>query len=405
MPTLKNYTEFSGRHHETGSLKNVLAYQGAVAPHTGKPISEALLLGLSGGIAFGYFTFEYKGHDPQVNLLSRNTFDPFDTILERLGIPQNVAQSANANKGAENLTTALEEGKPALVWADSVSMPYNAYAPNIGWWAMLPLVVYGYDGETAWLADRSSKPLKVSAEALGKARGRVKKEKYRVMTLGKPDWKRLNASVKKSIEQCVRLFVQPTPKGIYQNFGFKGMQHWIEMLTNRRNKASWERWLPPGRRAFAALVGTGFVPGVYQWIMTYGGADGMDREMYAEFLDEAAGLLYKTKLESAAHFFRQSAGLWRKLAHQMLADDAPMLKQARTLLDRRYKLFVDRGDKALAEIEQANARLRELRENADKEFPWDADEYAKRRAQWSEALMQIMSVEEQAVRAMQAAIE
>lgn len=404
MATLKNYNEFEGQHYETGSLRNVLAYQGAVAPHTGKPISEALLLGLSGGITFGYFTFEYKGYDPQVNLLSRNTFDPFDTILERLGVPQNVAQSTNSAKGVENLTAALESGKPALVWADSVTLPYNAYAPNTGWWAMLPVVVYGFDGETAWIADRSAKPLQVSAEDLDKARARVKKDKFRVMTLGEPDWKRLNASVKKSIEQCVRLFTQTPPKGTRENFGFTGMEHWSDMLTNTRNKQSWERWLPPGRRAFSALAGTGYVPGVYQWIMTYGGANGMDREMYAEFLDEAAAMLYKTKLESAAHFFRQSAGLWRDLAKQMLPDDAPMLKEARILLDKRSKAFIDKGNKGLPEIEKADARLNELREQADEEFPWDATEYAKRRAQWSEALLQIKSVEEQAVRAMQAAL-
>ena len=52
-----NLGRFDGRHWETGSIHNALVLQGILAPHTGKPYSEALLLGVSGGIAFGYFTF------------------------------------------------------------------------------------------------------------------------------------------------------------------------------------------------------------------------------------------------------------------------------------------------------------------------------------------------------------
>jgi hypothetical protein len=78
VPTLevlmKTTTQLNGRHSETGSIHNALALQGIKAPHTGKPYSEALLLGISGGIAFGYFTFEYKGYLPHVALLTRNTF-------------------------------------------------------------------------------------------------------------------------------------------------------------------------------------------------------------------------------------------------------------------------------------------------------------------------------------------
>jgi len=76
MANLADYAQFSGRHWETGSVHNVLAYQGNEIPETRQPISEAMLMGISGGAAFGYFIFEYKGLDPFVSLLSRNTFDP-----------------------------------------------------------------------------------------------------------------------------------------------------------------------------------------------------------------------------------------------------------------------------------------------------------------------------------------
>lgn len=49
MVILKNYQEFAGRHWETGTIRNALAYQGVKAPHTGKSVSEALLMGITGG--------------------------------------------------------------------------------------------------------------------------------------------------------------------------------------------------------------------------------------------------------------------------------------------------------------------------------------------------------------------
>jgi hypothetical protein len=50
---------------ENGSVHNFFAARGFTAPHTGEPYSEALLLGVSGGVTFGYFTFHYEGYDPQ----------------------------------------------------------------------------------------------------------------------------------------------------------------------------------------------------------------------------------------------------------------------------------------------------------------------------------------------------
>jgi hypothetical protein len=53
MPTLPNYTQFEGCYWDTGVIRSALDYQGVVAPHTGEPYSEAMLLGISGGVTFG----------------------------------------------------------------------------------------------------------------------------------------------------------------------------------------------------------------------------------------------------------------------------------------------------------------------------------------------------------------
>jgi hypothetical protein len=110
MATLTDYNQFDGHHYETGTVHNYLAFTGARAPHTRNPYSEALLLGVSGGIVTGYFTFAYKGHDPHVALLTRNSFDPFDTMLSRRGVERDVRQTNKVGsdfpldaKGVQNL--------------------------------------------------------------------------------------------------------------------------------------------------------------------------------------------------------------------------------------------------------------------------------------------------------------
>src|SRR5579864_8719866 len=99
--------EFQGRSFETGTICNALSCREVAAPHTGKPFSEALLLGVSGGITFGYMVFQYKGWSPHVALLTRNTFNPFQTIINRLGIIQETQETLDPKRGLANLIRAL----------------------------------------------------------------------------------------------------------------------------------------------------------------------------------------------------------------------------------------------------------------------------------------------------------
>jgi hypothetical protein len=168
---MKTKTQFNGRHYETGSIHNALAVQGVKASHTGKPYSEALLLGISGGIAFGYFTFEYKGYLPHVAMLPRNTFSSFTTILERLGIAQDIQQTNKAEIAEKNLVNVLESGLHPLVWADQFSLPYNDLKPDDAMWGMIPILAVETDGKSVAVVDRSVQPLQLSMAELTKARG------------------------------------------------------------------------------------------------------------------------------------------------------------------------------------------------------------------------------------------
>jgi hypothetical protein len=398
MSTLTNFNQFHGRHWETGSVANILAYQDE------KLLSEAMLMGISGGAAFGYFVFDYKGEDPHVSLLSRNTFDPLDTFLERLAIPQDVFQTQDAGKAERNLIDILANGRPAMVWADMFSLPYNALSPSEQMWGMMPIVVFGIEGETVHIADRSSKPLTVTTEELSAARARVKKDRYRVVALDAPDRSKLPGAIQKGIWQCISLFTEAPPKGGRDNFGFAAYEKLASMLTNTRNKQSWERLLPPGRRMFAALAGYGYQPGAFGWVRTFPSNQVDDRMLYAQFLDESAEVLNKPDLRKVAEQFRISSEAWREFSEALLPDDVPVFKEARELQLKKRDLFVDEGGAALEEIMGIDRRLEEIRSSVSEEFPLSDEAVVSLRQGLAERVNKISKIEQAAIDALQGAM-
>jgi hypothetical protein len=404
MTMLPKYHEFEGLHYETGTLRNALAYQGVKAPHTGKPISEALLLGVSGGITVGYFTFEYKGYDPHVALLTRNTFNPLETIFDRLALPREVLQTSKPETALENLIGVLESGHAAIVWTDMWSVPYNSLPHDDQKWGMTPILVYGVEGGQAYIADCSRKPFVIPLDALMKARARIKDDKFRVLSLDAPDLDRLPAAVQKGIWQCISLYTEQPPRGKKDNFGFAALQHWAKMLTNTRNKQSWERQFAPGNRMYAALAGDIDQPGVFDWICTMGAGGGAERGMYADFLDEAALLLNKPALKDAARQFRTAANAWCDLANAVLPDSVPAFKETRELKLRKRELFVEKGGEGVEEFPAIHTRLNAIKAAVAKSFPLSNEEAAAMRENLAAHILNIHDIELEAVTAMQAAV-
>jgi hypothetical protein len=401
---MKTKTQFNGRHWETGSIHNALALQGVKAPHSGKPYSEALLLGISGGITFGYFTFEYQGYLPHVAFLTRNTFNPLSTILERLGIAQDIQQTNKAETAEKNLRETLESGLYPILWADQFSLPYNCLPKDEPMWGMMPILAVEMDGESVTIADRSSQPLHISIADLTKARGRVKEDKYRLMTLDAPQTTKLAGAVHKSICQAISLFTEEPPRGARHNFGFAAYERLAEMLINTRNKQSWERFFAPGIRMYHALAGSPVQPGAYQWVNTWGSADGADRGLYADFLLEAAQILKKPTLKESAAKFRESHKMWLAFADALLPDDIPLLGESKRLIKKKHDLFINQGEAALPEIKQINSHLNELLSQSENDFPWSNAQAADLRANLRDILLKISTIEHRAIDLLQNAI-
>ncbi|NWF69059.1 MAG: DUF4872 domain-containing protein [Chloroflexi bacterium] len=400
MPTLNDFRHFNGLHWETGFLANALAYQGVRAPHSGQPLSEALLMGITGGICAGYFVFEYTGHDPHLHFLTRYPFSQHEpgAIYERLGIPYVMQQTPTPQKATANLINALAKGSPAVVWVDMVSLPYNDMSAEEYGWAIFPLLVYGLDLDKnqAQLADRACAPFTVSADQLAAARARIAKMKHRMMTIGAPDFNKLPAAVLAGIRATIDIFTGKPPVATASSFGFAAYQRWADMLVNEKNAKGWGRQFA-GPRLYAGLTSA------YKYIEVWftGGRGG--RHLYADFLDEAADILNKPALKQVGVQFRLSAEKWDTLAQTLLPDHIAPFKEARDLMQRSYQLFITQGSARLPERQHNRRRLAELAAAMKTDFPLTAGQEAALRAQIRGAVLAIHDAETVAIEQLAAA--
>lgn len=400
MPVLPNYHQFDGLHWETGTVRNYFDYRGVKAPHTGQPYSEALLMGVSGGAVMGYFVFAYEGYDPQARILTRNTFDPFETMLQRLGVVQELRHTANPDKAVKNLVDLLEEGSPALVWVDMFGLPYEHQSQAEGVWHMFPVLVYGYDeaADRVDVADRARLPLSMTTGQLADLRGRVKNVKHRVLSLDIPDAEKLPAAVQAGIWDSIKLFTEKPPKGARHNFGLAAYQHWAEMLTSPKKKGSWAKEFPAGSKLYAGLT-------CAFWDINIFGKDGKaERDVYADFLDEASLILGKRELQNVAQQFRASAGAWDALSVALLPDWSPPLAETRQLMLRQHRLFLDEGAASLTERQTISDRLKTIRGQMADDFPLTEAEIVRLQEAVAEQVLRIHDIEAAAVATLREAI-
>jgi hypothetical protein len=399
MTILKDYKSFDGIHYETGSVHNLLAYQGIKMPHTKEAPSEALLLGLCGGLTFGYFSFAYKGFDPHVALLTRNTFKPLESLFDRLGVVRLVKQTTDARKAEKNLLAALDQGRPALVWADQFSVPYSTYDGFLGkgMYMVIPMVVYGVENGIVHIADQSIVPLRVPEKEFTRSRGRVKKEKFRMMTLDVPSFDKLAQNVEAALHASIKSFFTAPIKGYASNFGFAGFQRWADILTNDRDKQSWNRIFPAGRPMFAGLTSS------FERIELFGTGGAASRPMFGNFLDEASLILKRPALREVAKQFRSLAPAWNSLCVALLPDEIAPFKEARQLLVQKRDAFYNKGAASTAEIKKIHARLEKIRVAMKTKFPLTKDAELEFKENLRVHILRVYDLEHKTVTALDAA--
>jgi hypothetical protein len=139
-------------------------------------------------------------------------------------------------------------------------------------------------------------------------------------------------------------------------------------------------------------------------INTFGKDGCAERDVYANFLEEASVVIDKPALRAVAAQFRHSVRAWDGLSAALLPDEVEPLRETRTLLLRRHALFLERGNAALDEIRQIDARLDAIKAEISTDFPLSDQEATALRENIAAHVLCIHDIEAEAVSALREAM-
>ena len=400
MATLAGYEVTSGVHPETTTLRNALAYSGVRAPHTGHPYSEAMILGIGGGLGAGYILWEFKEHNAKVLVLGfrkdwQYPVRYMQTVCDRLNVRCSVLETSGRAAADKNLRDAIDHGQPAITWMDRAHLPYYQLPEAMKGHTGHIVTVYGLDADTVQVADLGSAPLTVPANVFADGRARIGSYKNRVMLVhgesaGPVD---LPAAILAGIHDCAEHLSGPS-----DSFSLPTLRKWGRLIIDGKNAKGW-------RKVFADRVGLySALKSIYEGVAIIGtGGDGL-RGLYADFLAEAAPVIGKPALNDVTAAYRVLAAQWTDLAESALPDGVAPLAETRALLKQRDALLLAGGDAALAEMQPLTDQLSAMSRQYNRAFPMaDADVDALFET-LSGKLLAIYEAEVAAVKQLQAAV-
>jgi hypothetical protein len=368
------YQLLGGVHPDTHAIAGVLANRGLAHPDTGQPLSEAMVLGVAGGLGAGYILWEFKAHDLRSVVFGfRNSWQYPDRwarkACHRLGVPAAVHETGSARRAEAELRSAVGQGVPAIAWADQQALGYRHLPAWLDGYGGPPVTIYGIDdgAGVALVDDRNRAPLTVPLDALAAARARVGSYKHRLLVLDAPaaelDAGGLRRAVRDGLADQVEHLSQRS-----DSFSLPAFRKWARLLTDTRNAKAWPKVFADRVSLFDACLS------VYENLVPSAGWDGGNlRGLYAGFLDEAAGLLDALALGKAGAGYREAAARWQEVAEVAVPADREPFAEARRLIDQLQAQVV-RGDPAQEEAAATAARLWALRDRWRPEFPGDDQE-------------------------------
>jgi hypothetical protein len=398
---VRDYAQFGGRHCETGALKNVLAHMGIVAPHTGRPFTEEMLLGIGGGIGVVYFVFQFGGMTSFFLGARYSEKGPGSGFLQqicaRLGLKTVVHETASARKGAADLDAALASGHPAVAWVDMPMLPYLGI-PESAHFGGHVIVVYGIEDGRALMADRAARPVSASCAQLAAARASKFKPfppKHKLLEVEAPAAEISIQTLERAVIRGISDSCRQLLRGPIRNIGLQALPKWADLVCDKKNAKGWPNLFRAPVDLYGALMST------YIFIEIGGTGGSGFRSMYATFLSEAATVLKEPRLEQVSCLYRDCARLWSDLARAALPDWAPELRNTRELLARKNRIFEEQGGGALDEMLRINKSLEKIVAGAKKRFPAPAGAIPKVLEGVRESILRVYDAEVAAARALE----
>ena len=309
---LSGYDDFGGIQNGTAIAHNLLKQAGIRNPETGEPYSEPMLNGLAGGPGFMYAVFEYRDTAaPLLTITMRNKSMPelfLDCVFERAGVSVSVDATASTVKADHLLDEALEAGKGSICTVDMTQLPYYHMPDAYAGMAPHQVGVAGRDGDRIWIDDRSSAPRALSTQQFSMARAAQKRARNRIVTVNHATGDRdLHGAILDSIRHTIYGYETGdvgVPAQFRLNCGFDGMEKWRRLLTDRSDKKGWPSLFPADKKSYVGLRRA------YDCVQFDDTAAEAGRPLFAEFLDEAAGLISGgAALVEAAEAFREAGAV------------------------------------------------------------------------------------------------
>ena len=399
-------TSAHGIHPDTASMATVLAARGVVSPITDRPLSEALLLVVGGGLGAGYILWEFQSRKNAVLTLGfRNQWQYpgipgwFGKTTERLGVPTVLHETSGPKAAREALDAALADGSPVVATVDQQSIGWWGLPEDLSGYAGYPVVVTGRTDEGDYLVDdRGTAPFVVPADVMRAARGRVGSYRNRLIEL-RPGPGPLPADrLRDALVAGLADQVDHLSSGS-DSFSLPAWRKWSRLMTDRRNAKAWPRVFDAGRGLFSALVS--MVEQVDDGVGAWGGHL---RDLYADGLDEVAAILDRPALRDAAGAWRASADLWQELADAAVPAAVDGAADAVELAEELHDAVM-RGEPGRSQARAAAAGLWATRDRYADAWPLAEDETEALLADLGQRLAAIHAAEQTALDATGRAME
>ena len=397
---IDTYTQFGGKHPETATIANVLANQGFVSPHSGRPFSEAMILGIAGGLGCGYILWEFEKYDAAILVMGfqnrwNYTVDFMQNLCDRLGVSAEFQETGGQKTAQKQLEAALEAGIAPIAWIDQESLPYFYLRPMYNGCFSHFVTAFGLEEGQVWVDDRARKPVLVEADDFAKARARIGSYKNRLLLLesngGELD---VAAAVTAGIEDCIEHLGRDS-----QTFAIPVYQKWAKMMTDTKNKKGWPVVFKDGKGLYSTLRS------IHEGIKLFGTDGGGLRTMYSNFLSEAAPILNNNALNDAAERYKALGQLWAAFADAVLPERIQPLGETRKLLAQKYAVYNEKGGEGLDEVGELSGQLTDLEIELNSNMPLSAAETNVLFAEMQEHLYGLYTAEKAALDTLKAAIE
>jgi hypothetical protein len=353
----------SGTHPDTSALTRILADAGVTLD--GSPITEALVLGIGGGLGAGYILWEFSREtDPKplagipvrrmVTIGFRNNWQYpdrwVDKTLERLGVSFRREQTNGPAKAERQLESALASGRSVMLDVSAADLPYwHMPEEERGWWGY-PIAVTAQDREAFEVYDRNHGRLTVAGSAMSAARNRIPSWKNRMVALTSSDSvsrQDMTAAIEAGLVDAVAHLASKS-----DSFSLPTLAKWARMMGSASGKG-WRSVFADGVGLWDALRST------HEAISDVGIEGGSLRPLYSEFLVEASSLVGRPALMEVAQLYRLAADAWDDVADAALPDEFEPLTQAAELA-RLRRHAVHRGDEGDPDAAEAAAGLNDL---------------------------------------------